>query len=265
MNDSRNEIVIGNDAKGKGDNTVTIGNSKVIETHLKGKVYANTTLISSDKRLKSIIGISDKESDLKKLLDIEITDYSMRDTNKLGNQHFKKVIAQQIEGIVPNIVGKNSGVIPSVYESTESIETTNNTTSITTKKAHGFSRGDMVRLILDDDRESFVKVKEIKSANAFVVDLGDEVSPNKVFVYGKEVDDLRSVDYDGLTTLNISATQAIYDHMLELEKENYILKEKLSGAEEKLSGTEKKLNTLIKVLSKSNVLDKKDIKVLIKE
>jgi hypothetical protein len=30
-----------------------------------------------------------------------------------------------------------------------------------------------------------------------------------VFVYGEEVDDFRTVDYEGLTTLNISATQEL--------------------------------------------------------
>ncbi|BAV94215.1 hypothetical protein JBKA6_0202 [Ichthyobacterium seriolicida] len=190
---SFNEIVIGNDVIGHGDNTITIGNTNNDGIFLLGTVYANGVKLTSDKRIKSIIGISDKESDLKKLLDIEITDYTMRDTNKMGNQHFKKVIAQQIEGIVPNIVGKNSGVIPSVYESSSSVETINNMTLITTKKSHGFSKGDMVKLVLDDNKESLVKVKEIKNDNTFVVDLGSDSSLNKVFVYGKQVDDLTRI------------------------------------------------------------------------
>lgn len=32
---------------------------------------------------------------------------------------------------------------------------------------------------------------------------------DKVFVYGEEVDDFKAVDYEGLTTLNISATQEL--------------------------------------------------------
>ncbi|BAV95088.1 hypothetical protein JBKA6_1075 [Ichthyobacterium seriolicida] len=270
---SSNEIVIGNDAKGKGDNTVTIGNSNITKTHLKGIVYANGVQLSSDKRIKSIISISDKESDLKKLLDIEITDYTMRDTDKMGNQHFKKVIAQQIEGIVPNIVEKNSGVIPSVYEFSKSVEIIDNMTSITTKKSHGFSKGDMVRLNLDDKREILVKVKEIKSANAFVVDLGDEVPPDKVFVYGKRVDDLRSVDYDGLTTLNISATQAVFNRIVDLEKEssiikyeNSILKQEVKVLKEGLSNSRKEIiKNLINILSKAKIIDVKDLKSLIEE
>ena len=36
-----------------------------------------------------------------------------------------------------------------------------------------------------------------------------QLNGDKVFVYGEEVDDFRTVDYEGLTTLNISATQEI--------------------------------------------------------
>ena len=32
---------------------------------------------------------------------------------------------------------------------------------------------------------------------------------DEVFVYGREVDDFRAVDYDSLTMLNISATQEL--------------------------------------------------------
>src|SRR5205814_8180532 len=36
-----------------------------------------------------------------------------------------------------------------------------------------------------------------------------DLKTNKIFVYGEQVDDFRTVDYEGLTTLNISATQEL--------------------------------------------------------
>jgi len=54
-----------------------------------------------------------------------------------------------------------------------------------------------------------------------------------VFVYGEEVDNFRTVDYEGLTTLNISATQELgklvkkQQAMIErLEKRISLLEEK---------------------------------------
>jgi hypothetical protein len=37
----------------------------------------------------------------------------------------------------------------------------------------------------------------------------DDLKADKIFVYGEQVDDFRSVNYEGLTTLNISATQEL--------------------------------------------------------
>ena len=54
-------------------------------------------------------------------------------------------------------------------------------------------------------------------ANSFTVDSDYE---GQVFIYGKEVDDFRGVDYDALSMLNISATQALYQRLVELEETN---------------------------------------------
>ena len=49
-----------------------------------------------------------------------------------------------------------------------------------------------------------------------------------VFVYGKKVSDLLNVDYDALTTLNISATQQLLKKVEQLEKEMAEVKKQLS-------------------------------------
>ncbi|BAV95286.1 collagen-like domain-containing protein [Ichthyobacterium seriolicida] len=220
-------------------------------------------LATSDKRVKSIKGISDKREDLKKLLNIEITDYTMIDSIESGVKPFKKVIAQQIENIVPEVIDINKGIIPNVYELAKSVKVSIEGSAITTNKAHDFSIGDIVKIIIENEGTKEVKVKAVIGPNTFLI---EEVldSNKKVFIYGKKVDDMRSVDYDGLTTLNISATQAVYEELISTKKKLSDNKKELSVTKEKLSSTQKKLDTLIKALSKSNALSKEDIKVLIK-
>ena len=46
----------------------------------------------------------------------------------------------------------------------------------------------------------------------------------RVFVYGKEVNDFHTVDYEALSTLNISATQALVKRINDLEAQNAALK-----------------------------------------
>lgn len=53
-----------------------------------------------------------------------------------------------------------------------------------------------------------VNIVSIPSAHEVMISLTD-VKSDRIFVYGEEVNDFRTVDYEGLTTLNISATQEL--------------------------------------------------------
>ena len=53
-----------------------------------------------------------------------------------------------------------------------------------------------------------VEIVSIPSDTQVIINVPD-IKAHKVFVYGEEVDDFRTVDYEGLTTLNISATQEL--------------------------------------------------------
>ena len=45
-----------------------------------------------------------------------------------------------------------------------------------------------------------------------------------VFVYGREVDDFRTVDYEAISMLNVSATQELLKRIEALEDQNNVLK-----------------------------------------
>ena len=59
-----------------------------------------------------------------------------------------------------------------------------------------------------------------------------------VFVYGEQVNDFRTVDYDGLTTLNISATQELSKLVKQQQEEIDTQNAKIAKLEEAI----KKLN-----------------------
>jgi septal ring factor EnvC (AmiA/AmiB activator) len=70
-----------------------------------------------------------------------------------------------------------------------------------------------------------------------------ETTEKEVFVYGREVNDFRTVDYDAIAMLNVSATQQIKKDSDSAEdalrKENEILKEKLAKQDDRLAALEK--------------------------
>ena len=63
-------------------------------------------------------------------------------------------------------------------------------------------------LLSETDQMKEVDIVSIPSETQVIINV-PEIKEAKIFVYGEEVNDFRTVDYDGLTTLNISATQEL--------------------------------------------------------
>ena len=99
--------------------------------------------------------------------------------------------------------------IPSVYALAETVSfnALAEELTLTVPKPHGFAVGDMVRVIVESSRIEKTVVRVV-DANTFVL-AGVKASAEKVFVFGKQVDDFRAVDFDQLSALNVSATQAL--------------------------------------------------------
>ena len=158
----------------------------------------------SDARIKNIKGISNQNKDLETLMKIEITDYTLRDTIAKGHKVYKKVIAQQIEKVYPQAVSKMTDVVPDIYTMAEVIKGKDKNNTIILNK-HNLKVGERVKLIFGESQE-IATVKTI-DANSFTVTTNMPIG--NVFVFGREVNDFHTVDYEALSTLNISATQAL--------------------------------------------------------
>ena len=163
-----------------------------------GNVWASAVFAFSDERIKRIEGRSDATHDLATLLSIEITDYTYIDSVAKSAGKQKKVIAQQVEKAYPQAVSRNTDVVPDIYEMAE-------VRNGWVKLATDLKKGERIRLI-GKKKEGIHEVLEVtpdKFRTGFVAD-GDEV-----FVYGREVQDFRSVDYEAIAMLNVSATQEL--------------------------------------------------------
>ena len=159
-------------------------------------VRAREFYTESDERIKDVIGISDAKKDLNKLMDIEITEYTFIDKTK-GHSTMKKVIAQQVEKIFPEAVAKSISIVPDIYQLTSMID------GFIPLKTN-VENGDNVRLIYDDNAVVLTTVTRVVEDGFYV----DQDRTGQVFVYGREVNDFRTVDYDAISMLNVSATQA---------------------------------------------------------
>jgi hypothetical protein len=190
-------------------------------------IRAATFDVVSDARIKNIIGISKGADDLATLQAIEITDYSFKDQLAMGSHTQKRVIAQQVETVYPEAVTVDRGVVPDIFHQAAIAEGW--VTLATDLKV-----GEKVRLF-NGEEDAVHEVLEVR-AGAFRTAF--EPKGSEVFVYGREVDDFRSVDYDAIAMLNVSATQQI---KREQDTEINALKSKNAELEARLSALEKRL------------------------
>jgi hypothetical protein len=221
-------------------------------------VSFNGTITASDARLKNIIGRSDSARDLETLEKIEVTNYTMKDVVKFGNKPFKKVIAQQVEKVYPTAVTstgiKGFTFTPDIYAVSESVKIEKpGVYNIRLAKAHDLKDGDTVRLITSKNPELNV-VAHIVNDKTFTVET-KELLGDKVFVYGKQCTDLKAVDYDAISMLNVSATQELAKKVETLERENSDLQDqakRLSTIEEQERSTNAEQGAEIATLKAAN-------------
>ena len=196
------------------------------------RVRAMAFDVNSDERIKEVIGVSNGAEDLAVLQSIKITDYSFKDKLAMGNQLQKRVIAQQVEQVYPAAVNLNRGVIPDIFK--KAVVEGGWISLATDLKV-----GEKVRLF-NGEEDAVHEVLEVR-AGAFMTAF--EPKGSEVFVYGREVDDLRSVDYDAIAMLNVSATQELAKKLeqkdLELEQKDVAiaaLEARLSALEKRVAG-----------------------------
>lgn len=166
-------------------------------------VFVGATVNWSDRRIKHIEGLSDPQDDLETLQQIEVTDYRRID----GGNPEKKVIAQQVREVFPQAVSLRAGVIPSIYEHIEAFnfDSASQTLLVTTTEAHGLIVGDQIDYY--SEAQKYMKQEVVEIVSEYVFRVKASAQPEQLFVFGKWVADVHSVDYDALAMLNISATQ----------------------------------------------------------
>ena len=202
-----------------------------VSIYADGAITCSLFVCYSDGRIKRIEGISDAPHDLTTLMGIQVTDYSYIDSVAKGSGTQKKVIAQQVEKVFPQAITKSVDVVPDIYQ--KAAIKGGWVTLATDLKV-----GERVRLI-GEKEEALHEVLEVREG-AFRTAYQPE--GDEVFVYGREVNDFRSVDYDAISMLNVSATQQIKKEkdaeVKTLQEENRALRASLAAQNQRLAALE---------------------------
>jgi hypothetical protein len=216
-------------------------------------LYANERIAASefnahsDRRIKNIQGTSNAHEDLATLMQIEVTDYTLRDTIAKGKKPQKKVIAQQVAQVYPQAVSTNlTEVIPDIYQRAEVKDSW-------IMLATDLKTGERVKVITENGSDIY-EISAIEN-DRFQVKAYN-IENQTVFVYGREVNDFHTVDYEALSMLNVSATQE-QQRVIEAQQEEIeALKIRLEQSEAKnlelQSGFEARLKTIESLFESGN-------------
>lgn len=222
-------------------------NTRSFSLRTSSYIFATGYGSYSDRRIKKDLRLSETFADLSTLRKLRVTDYRHVDEVNNGRAFTKGFIAQEVEQAFPEAVTKSSNFIPNVYAMSAQTKWTAGKMTISLTKNHEFAVGDEVKIMMPDNSERVLTVTAVPSETSFSVNW-TEAAPEKVFVYGEKVDDFRTVDYDRIFTLNVSATQELARKVELLEKENAALKAELTKKDGEMKASTEKLDARLRAL-----------------
>lgn len=200
--------------------------------YTSGKIWCGGELdVTSDERTKHVLDTSQSARDLESINKLNVVDYKYIDEVAKGATKVKGFLAQQVETVFPDAVNKQTGFIPNIYDNAEDVcyDASTQKLTIYLNASHGLVKGDKVQLKTESGDKTLT-VADVTDEKTFVVE-NWEKNIDKVFVYGKEVNDLRNLDYNKIFSAGISATQELskqlkdaQDEIKQLRSENAQLK-----------------------------------------
>ena len=173
----------------------------------------------SDARIKNITTRLDSGDSLSIINNLAATKYTYKDYKSMGSDEHIGFIAQELENYIPDAVTQRENYTPDIYSFTTSTSYDEIKKELVIELAsdHNLAVGDSVMLMLEDDKAT-CEVLKIVSTISFVVSAEchcDQTDP--IFVYGKEVNDFRNINYDSVLTVAVSAIQELSSKVASLE------------------------------------------------
>ena len=187
-------------------------------------------LAYSDERIKKDISTRSTKNDLDLINQLNVVDYNYTDYRTYGDRNNIGFIAQEIKKVMPDAIKVQEEFIPNIYTVSYNVITDTNKTIIKLEKKYDVKIGDKLKLIVPDKGEQIVDIIQVKGNNITTSPIIE--SPEKVFVYGKQVDDFLAVEYDDVFTVSVSAIQELSKQIETLKQTNSELKTQISKVDQ---------------------------------
>ena len=208
--------------------------------YANGKIAASEFNAHSDKRVKEILNERPIEKDLEYLDKVKIYDFKYIDKKFYSSRTKVGYMAQELEEYNKNLVNYSTNFIPNIFKEFD-VRTVNKEHIIELDNDYDIKENDLIKIqIIKSDGDH--KMKELvilKKVNKLIyLSYSKNLSEvTRVFLYGKLVNDFRTVNWEQLIAINNNLIK-------HLKKENTELKEKVSNNELQIQYLIERLNKL---------------------
>jgi hypothetical protein len=192
-----------------------------------GQITGASFNATSDQRIKTNINDISSKFALDILRNINPVSYNFIDNSKQKSSI--GFIAQQIQMKLENSVSKQTNYIPNIYEN---IDINGKTITLNEKFTTDISLCDYpVKLKFNDmyNNTLYGTIDKIIDSKTFILIDTLDTSLNSLFLYGQEVDDFLSINYDSIFTVVTSAVKQID---VELQETKQIVKDQANTIDE---------------------------------
>jgi hypothetical protein len=197
----------------------------------------------SDRRIKKDINYLNGAAALSTLMKLRVADYRLIEDGASTKIH-KGFIAQEVEEVLPDVIKTMTNVIPDINAFAQGLSLSGDQLTIVLDTKHGLQVGDRVSLGADKYSKKLYTVSKTETAQSFSVSEWESALPEKLLVYGREVNDFKGVDYTQIGNLNVSATQELARRVAQLEAENAALRNHNQGLQKQNDGLRSDVNAL---------------------
>ena len=229
-----------------GISTTTIAASSTITA--TGQITGNSFNAASDQRIKTNINDISGNFALDTLRNIKPVSYDLIDKS-INSKNTLGFIAQQIQKSLENSVSKQTRFIPNIYEN---IIVNGKTITLNEKFTTDISLCDYpVKLKFNDlsNNPLYGTIDKIIDSKTFTLIDRLDTSLNSVFLYGQEVDDFLSINYDSIFTV---VTGAVKQLDIELQETKQIVKDQsdtINKLRSELSELKTQMSNIIRYLN----------------
>jgi len=175
-------------------------------------------LASSDLRIKNIC---DEEINLNLIDLINPVIYTYKDKIKNSKKNIG-FIAQNVFEHCPEAVTLHKEIIPDIMKLVNIIE--NKDTIITIKNEWLLNEKDVIKIMVDD-KDTAGELVDIIYSNKDIIKFKHSKLKQKVFVYGRQIDDFHELNYDYVFALGFAGIQKSRKEIKELKQDNILLKQ----------------------------------------